>query len=178
MNVQTKRKIDQLMKKPLSDQEIMNLVNNKAKFVIYPQLYKMKHVDEALGPYGACFILYETSENYGHWVCLIKQKNKLEFFDPYSAKPDDEIKQIPEYFREVSHQNYPHLSVLLYNSGYPIEYNHTKLQEKRSDISTCGRHVACRINNRNMPLNEYVKALTSQKGLTPDQVVTIITSKT
>ena len=172
-----KNKIERLMRKPLSDQDIMNLVDHKANFVIYPDLHKYSSIDEAMGSHGCFFLLYETAQNYGHWVCVINHGKRLEFFDPYSAKPDDEIKQIPEYFRKETDQDYPHLSVLLYKSGYPIEYNHTQLQAKRSDVSTCGRHVACRINMRDLPLKEYVKKLKGVKGLTADQVVTVLTSK-
>jgi hypothetical protein len=144
---------------------------------VYPNLKKYKSIDQLLGPHKACVLLYETKQDYGHYVCVMKQgNNKYEFFDPYGDKPDGELKFIPENFREVSGQEYPHLCYLLYKSGGSVEYNDHKLQKKSQDVSTCGRHVACRINFRDTPLEEYVKRLKGVRGMTPDEVVTVLTS--
>ncbi len=54
------------MAKPLSDKDILRMVNNKANIVLYENLIYCKHIDEILKPYGVCFILYQNRPNYGH----------------------------------------------------------------------------------------------------------------
>lgn len=172
--------IQQLQAKSLSGSEVLKIVNNKANLLTYPELTKYDDINDAFGPYGALILLYKTKQNYGHWCGLIKHGDKkIEFFDSYGTFPDDEFKWIPDHFRLVSNQVYPHLTWLLYNSGSKIEYNHSKLQDHTEDIgtkiATCGRHVANRINYRDIPLPEYVKMLTSVEGFTPDMIVTYLT---
>lgn len=171
--------IKELQSKSLSDSELLDLVNHKANLMVYPQLTEYDNIDDCLGKYGVLILLYETKQNYGHWCCLIKHSdNHIEFFDSYGLFPDDEFKFIPENFRVESNQVYPHLTYLLYKSGCDIEYNNYKLQSKSEDaltkISTCGRHVACRILFRNMPLDIYAKMLLEKDGLTPDMKVTLL----
>jgi hypothetical protein len=101
----------------------------------------------------------------------------LEFFDSYGLTPDEELNfNKNEYFRKSKNQDYPHLSYLLDHSPYEISYNNYKFQQKRNDIRTCGRHVACRIIFRHMPLEDY-KVFMTDKYLTPDQIVTLLSAK-
>lgn len=163
-------------KKPLSSEDILTICENGANLLTYPELTKYKTLDEALGRKRALILLYETEQNYGHWVCVFKlNSNTIEHFDPYGLKPDKELKFVPANYRKVSGQDYPHLTALLYNSGYEITYNEYKLQKMKKDTNTCGRWVAMRIAMRMLPLEEFVK-LFKLKGLTPDDVVTLLTA--
>src|SRR6188768_1962094 len=100
----------------LSNQELMKLIDHKAKLITYTDLAKCNSIDQVLEPYGACIILFLTREHYGHWCCLFKVKpDTLEFFDPYGLKPDDELDfEIDPYFRKYAKEDYPHLTYLLY----------------------------------------------------------------
>lgn len=162
----------------LSNKQILNLVNNKANVILYPELYKFKTIDELIYPYDACFLLFETKPKFGHWCVIIKYNNTIEFFDSYSGYPDDVLSYIPEDFREISHQNYPYLTQLLYECPYKIEFNDHKYQKYNTDINTCGRHCAMRILFKNLDLKKYdklIKLLCKKMNSDPDSVVTYLT---
>ncbi len=170
-----KKLIKNRQSKSFSDTDIMNVIDGKANLVTYDQLNKYKNLDQLLGPYKACVILYLTSSSYGHWVCIFKKGPKLiEFFDSYAIKPDSELLFVPQHFRKVSNQDYPHLSYLIYSSGYNIDYNSHKLQSKKEDITTCGRWVAIRLFLRDLSLQKFVKLFKDHNFLNPDQLVTLI----
>lgn len=163
------------MDKTLSDSDILKAIKNRANLMTYRELKKYKTLDEALGPHGALVLLYETKDNFGHWVGVFKRTPTLvEFFDSYGYKPDDEIKFIPDYFRKVNDLDYPHLTALLYKSGYKISYNEHKLQKLKNDVNTCGRWVVARLIMRDLPLNEFVKMF-KERGVSSDTIVTLLT---
>ena len=152
------------MNEPLSDRELLSLVEGKANLLTYDEFAKYDNIDAALGKYGALIILYLTDQNMGHWTCVFRNQDyDLEFFDSYGYKPDDEFAFIPEFFRAYYQQIKPHLSKLLYDSGYGIIYNEHPLQSSESFLrgedppSTCGYWVACRLNARDKPLEQFVK---------------------
>lgn len=168
--------IKQLENKALSDTDILNLIDHKANLVTYSQLTKVNNIDQIFGKYNACVILYLTKKNYGHWCCIIKRGNVIEFFDPYGLKPDEALNfDINPYFREVSNQIFPHLTYLLFKSHKIIEYNDYQFQKFKKDIKTCGRHVAVRLLFKNMPLEIYKKFILSSR-FDPDKTVTLLTA--
>jgi hypothetical protein len=65
---------------------------------------------------------------------------------------------------------------LLYQTPYKIEYNDNKLQKFCKNISTCGRHVINRVLNKDIPLKDYNKLYGNSKGVSADELVTILTS--
>jgi len=154
----------------------MDLLDGKANIMSYARLTEYDNLDEALGEHGALVLLYETKRNFGHWTLVFRLDNDtVEFFDSYSLKPDDELKFIPEYFRIENNQLLPHLTYLLYTSGYKVEYNDYKLQKKLRDMNTCGRHVVSRLLFRNLDIDKYAKMI-KKSGLLPDIFVTILTN--
>jgi hypothetical protein len=166
--------IKKYAKYSLSNSDIENLLDHKMNLILYPELAKFDNIDDVLGPYGACVILYLTRHNYGHWVCIFRRPgNKLEFFDSYGLMPDDELKFVSENIRRELKQDYPHLTWLLYNSGYKIEFNHHKFQKKGSDIATCGRWVVLRLLLRDISLTQFINLFKGIKN--PDYIVTAVT---
>jgi hypothetical protein len=163
----------------LSNKDILKLLDGKVNIVVYPNLYKYNSIDEVLGEYGACILLFEARPNYGHWVCIFKiDHNTLEFFNPYGGLPDDSLKYIPKQFRLKSHQNIPILSLLMINSPYELTYNEFKFQKKNGDIRTCGRHCVVRLLFRYLDLYKYVKfldILCQKFNLDYDKIVTLLT---
>jgi hypothetical protein len=167
----------------LSDSDVLKLINNKANLEVYPNLNRYKTIDELLGNYGACIILYEAEPNYGHWCCIFKVNNDtLEYFNPYGGyndgSPDDTLKNIPYDFRIKSNQYYPYLSVLMYNSPYKLSYNEIKFQKHDNNIKTCGRWCALRILFRDYNLYDFeniIKYLSNTFKISSDDIVTLLT---
>lgn len=159
----------------LSNGDINKLLDGKCNIMSYDQLSKYDNIDSAMGKYGALILLYQTKQNYGHWCCVFKRNNNtIEFFDPYGLFPDDELEFVPKNMRKVLNEDYPHLTWLLYNSGYKkIDYNSKQLQKFKGDVNTCGRHCAVRIMLRNLPIDEYIKFL----GKDPDKKVLELTEE-
>src|SRR5208337_542334 len=139
-------KIKQLIEKSLSNEEILQIINNKANLISYPDVHKYRDLDELLGKYGACVILYEWKNLYGHWTCIFKLDDEtVEFFDPYSLFPDKELKFINKEYRIKTHQNFPYLTSLMLKSPYVLTYNDFPFQQYKEKVNTCGRWVAIRL---------------------------------
>lgn len=144
------------MDKALSDKDIMRLLRGKANIMTYQELQKYNSLDDALGPHGALVLLYTTKNNYGHWVCVFRvNKDTVEFFDSYGYSPDDQLNFIPQYFRERNYGRYPHLTALLYESGYNIVYNEYQLQDEKKGVNTCGRWCVLRILMKDVPQKKF-----------------------
>ncbi len=157
---------------PLSDKNMLQLVDGKANVIIYPNIIHYKTIDDVLGPYKACFILFESKVRYGHWCLLFElDSGELEFFNPYGGYPDDSLDYIPKNFRDKSNQNYPYLSMLLLKSRYPLTYNEHKFQVMVKGINTCGRWCAVRLAFRHISLEDFYK-LFKDNG---DEKVTFLT---
>lgn len=157
----------------LSNFDVLKLVNGKANLLLYNQLHQYNNIDDVLGHNTACFILYESKKNFGHWCCLFKlDDNTLEFFDPYGYFVDDELDFIPENFRKISNQDYPHLSYLLYKSPYSLSYNEFNFQKLAKNVNTCGRWCSLRLILRNYSLKEFQKKFHKING---DELVTLLT---
>ena len=176
-----KRFIKELEKISLSSDDILNFINGKANLVFYPEIKKYKNIDELLGPYGACIILYLTKEDpglYGHWCCIFKQNNNtIQFFDPYGDPVDSGLDyDMSDYFRLKYGLNIPLLSYLLYKAydKYDIKYNEIPFQEEKRDVNTCGRHCLCRLLLRDLDEYEYELFMNSSK-YKPDELVTLLT---
>lgn len=167
------KKVKDLMAVSLSDSDVLNLVENRAKILVYSDLQKYSTIDEALGEHLACFLLYESQHNYGHWVAIYRNDDKVYFFDPYGFFIDDQLEWISTNFREISGQMYPLLTLLLYESPYEIHYNEHKYQKKSAGINTCGRWSALRLVFRDFSPEQFKQLF---KGANADEIVTILTS--
>lgn len=175
--------MDKLIKlledKPFSGRDILTITDHNTRIITYPELYNYKTIDEVVYPHNNVTLLYETAENYGHWVCLIKHDNGLEpyyeFFCSYGLKVDKALSFIPEKFRKQNNEEFPILSKMLKDSGYPVVYNNYPLQQFYDDVASCGRHVAFRLVMCDLPLNKYIKLLT-RSVLDPDLLVTYLTA--
>jgi hypothetical protein len=166
---------------PLSDDDIKYLTRNKCNIMKYEELAHCETLDQVLKPHGACILLYETEKNFGHWVALIKnpggKKDVVEFFDSYGMAPDEELKMIPQYFRATSAQNFPHLTQLINESPYQVQFNDIDFQEEIKNVNTCGRWAAMRVIWRNISLDKFQDFLLNQR-ISPDEYVAAMTMDT
>ena len=166
------------VKRPLSNYDLMNIVKNESNLITYKNLKYFNKIDDILFK-NACIILFENRSNIGHWICLIKRKNKngdiiIEYFDSYGMKPDEGIKNLDKYFRKKNGIDKPHLTYLLNKCPYEVHYNHHKLQSKDFKVNTCGRWCAARIILKNLETNDFAE-LFYGSNLSPDILVTYLT---
>lgn len=163
----------------LSNYNIFDLLNKRVRILTYPELIKYDNIEDVLKPNGAFVILYLTKKNYGHWCCVTKHADRIEFFDPYGdSLPDEQFEKINIHFRKISNQIFPHLTYLLYKSPYKIEYNNYPFQKEKNNINTCGRHCVVRILLKDLLLDDYhklIKKCCKKTNLNPDQFVTFLT---
>lgn len=170
--------IQTLEGKALSGSDIMKALNYRTNIISYPELENYKSLNQIFGPDKSVVILFLTGPNYGHWICIFERnKDTVEFFDPYGIYPDDEKEFISPSKRKEFGEDRSLISNLLYNSHYKnLEYNDGELQAFKEGISDCGRHVISRLMHRNMPINEYIKYVHSF-DMSPDDYVTYVTNK-
>lgn len=161
----------------LDSNEVLKICNNKAKMIIYEDLKNFKNIDELLYPDDSAIILYEyirnNNESIGHYICINRlPSGEIEHFDSLLFKPDRELNMVPKNVRKKTRQNYSYLAKMLYDSGYPVSYNHYKLQQ--NDTSTCGRWAGLRCLLKKLTLDEFANLFLNRKH-DPDILVTALT---
>jgi hypothetical protein len=164
----------------LSDSDIHRITDGQCHIIKYEDLEHVSSLEEILEPFGCVMILYQTAARFGHWVTLFrtgaKEKGKLEFFDPYGLKVDQELDIDNEFhLREHNGVKTPHLSALIAKGGYKVKSNTKQLQKILRHVQTCGRHVAMRIRFRDASLPKYIKMLTTNAHYDPDFWVSAMT---
>ncbi len=161
---------------PLSNKDIDKALNGEVNIIAYPNIYKYKNLNELLGKYKKCVLLYMTSSNFGHWTCIYENKGKIYFFDSYGFMPDEQFKFIPRKLNEKLKQDYKHLTNLLIKSNKKVEYNNHQLQSDADEIATCGRWVIERLRNVEIPVNKFAKLFIG-RGIEPDKIIYELTSE-
>jgi hypothetical protein len=158
-----------LQKDSFSGRDILRILDGKTKIISYDMLSDMKNIDDLFGEFNSVCILYKTQPNYGHWTCVLRHRNSVEFFDPYGYFIDDQFNYIPE-----EHKLPKYLSNLILNSGLNVEYNDEKLQGDTT--ATCARHCCMRIAMKNIPIDNYCAMMKNFRGMKPDEIVAMMTA--
>jgi hypothetical protein len=165
------------MNKALSSQNLKDMFDGKINIYTYDELSKYHTIDELLAPYGRCIILYfwqTEPSTYGHWTACFKLSNgDIEFYDPFSSIPDENLKEIPKSFRQKNGQDYPYLTKLLYECPYKIHYNDFTTQNEKSSV--CGRYCALRVANADLDIDTFNKLWTKNTN-NNDKLVLRLTS--
>lgn len=159
----------------LSDTDIQKILGG-TNVIKYPELSSMDSIDDAFDAQGRCVILYlTTDDSSGHWVCLSKHEEHIEYFDPYGGyKPDGERKWLSKEKLEELDQDEPVLTRML--KGHKVVSNPYKFQKEGGDINTCGRHCCARLLYKDLSLPEYSKMI-KDSGKSADEFVTELTSQ-
>jgi len=157
--------------KPMTGFE-MKKYNPASKVLAYPDLYRYTNIDDLFGPYNKIILLYPmTKLNQGHWVCLFRYNNTINFFDSYGIRLDNERKFVKsKYIKEESGQEYPYLTWLLHNSKYRIIENKYKLQ-RIPYSQTCGKFCSLRLLNYKLTNEQFINKYFNN-GILPDYTVT------
>ena len=161
----------------LSGHDILRITDNKTNIYPYEYLENVSSLSDILQPYGAVVLLYQTKQNFGHWVAILDKGNKhLEFYDPYGLKPDQELDINNEYhLRLHGGVKTPHLTAFINSEGWKVEYNAEKLQKFLKDVNTCGRYCALRVRFRDSSIQKFNALLKNNKYYDPDFWVSSLT---
>lgn len=161
----------------LSDADIRQMLGSDAKIMPYPALEGMNDIDECFDRKGRCILLFlRESEHSGHWCCLLRHPDHIEFFDPYGEKPQAQLEGLSKSRLEQLNQDRPFLTNLLRKKGMPVLYNTHAFQKMKNNIATCGRHCVVRCLYSHLPVEKYA-AVIKKSGLTPDEFVAGATFK-
>lgn len=171
--------LKKLKAKSLSTKDLMKALPN-TKIWAYGQLKKVNELDDLFGKDGSCILLYESKQDYGHWIAMIQRNDKsVEVFDSYGIKPDNQLNYINSYWKIKLGQNYPKLTKLLIDSpNKKFIYNQYRLQKMNKNINTCGRYCITRIRLKELSLDAFVTLLrefAKKLKCTVDDIVTIMT---
>jgi len=164
--------LENIEKQDLSGEDLINICEGKVEIVPYHELNKYNSIEQLLQKYGAVILLYEVRQNFGHYTALLYDpQGKLEFFDSYGFRPDQELK----YATYNAEEGVPYLTKLLEAYKKPIVYNTIKLQKMLRDINTCGRWTSCRIRLRHLVLRDFQHLFTKNRYYNGDFFVSALT---
>ena len=160
----------------LSSDDVMNITDNKYKFILYHDLEKYNNIDDVLGQNKGVILLFQN-ENHdsGHWVTLWLDGDTLYFWDSYGLRMDEELKYA-DYNRRIHNGvPVPHLTHLVEQSNYKVVSNTYRYQKFKTHINTCGRWVATRLKMRDTNEEDFKKLFTKNKYYDGDFWITIAT---
>lgn len=139
----------------------------------YPELANMTSPDELFkGSVGAALLFLTEGSSDGHWIAVLNKPDHYEVFDSFGTAIDGDRRWLDKKTRMEFGETAPLLSTLLGNGEKRVIHNTHKFQA--DDADTCGRYVAARIAQADMPLSEFSKRLTAD-GRSPDVNVTLMT---
>jgi hypothetical protein len=146
------------------------------KILKYSQLEIFNTIDELIPEQDDYrILLLESEPSVGHWVCLIRKGDILEFFDSYGKTHKGELKYIPKFINRMLNQPDDYLTKIMKSSKKPI-FSTLKLQNNNPNICTCGRHVIARIlcSKAGYNLDDYEKLIkreTTNREMPPDILI-------
>jgi hypothetical protein len=131
----------------------------------YSDLKNYSNIDELL-PNDRDFkiILIEQDNNLGHWVCVMKYGDTIEYFNPYGLRVDNDKKWVGRVKNVMLGQSQDVLSEMMEASPYKCIYSKKRFQKLKADINTCGRWVILRIicmKDLSMNIKEFQKFIKS-----------------
>lgn len=146
------------MDKYLSPIDVQQIAGRAMKVMKYSDLVNYKKLEDIFERnIPGVLLLYETKLNMGHWVMLLKYKDRIEFFDSYALLPDDQLKFTTKQFKRENNMDVPVMTWLMLYSKFPIEYNHFPFQKWSKNIATCGRWCGYRYKMYDMDLEEFIE---------------------
>lgn len=168
--------IKNIYEQDLTGSNIELTTNGKCPVHLYKDLLKFNSIQEILGKYNKCIVLFPVkSSESGHWCALIYHQdiNTLEWFDPYGFSWDQELK----YSEDTKWTKYNIIAMLMkkaQDQGLKTMFNPYRFQQLKTGINTCGKHSSIRCRFSYLKIEDYAKLMLHQKE-TPDFLVTILT---
>lgn len=170
----------------LSNSDIERALGGKCIVIRYQDLYNFHTIGDLLtAGQGSAVILYETSDNIGHWTCVVRgtgpQDGIIFYFDSFGLPIDDPLAEIDPKFRVKKWEDYMYLSLLLAESPpfVEIDYSDKPLQEDRRGINTCGRWVLARCMMPHLDSDEFAELFAPIPGekISPDDIIVEYTNQ-
>ena len=151
---------------PLGDNEIREHLGAGIKILTYPELNNFKTLKQLLPKENSkVVLLYLTEASSGHWTCVSRHKNTVEFFCSYGSKLDEPLSWVTQQKRQELNIDYPKLTELfdndtLFKKCYnPVDYQ----SEKDHSIATCGDFVILRLKHADLDLPHFYLLMTELK---------------
>ena len=112
----------------------MRVLNPDAKVLKYTDLYDYHNVDELFNDTDKVILLYLTMNDHsGHWTCLFKNKEGINYFDSYGVPIDYQYELLTPDKRHQLHVEQDYLKKLLFNEK--VCYNNITYQKKGTQTS-------------------------------------------
>ena len=162
MDKKTLNTIEKVKDYALSSLDLKNVEPSRVH--ILSEIYgNIRFIDELFDRKGRCFLLYNTrSPTYGHWTCLLKKHNVIEWYEPYGfpLKSLNSNKYIPNTM-DID-PNY--IINKIKEGGYRFVQNNKQHQNRNDkNDASCGRHCCLRMACHKMNLKEYNNFLKNAK---------------
>jgi len=152
-----------------------------ADIIKYSDLKNYSKIEELLPTdKSSRIILIEDKYNHGHWVCLLRYGDTIEYFNSYGKKYDMDWGFVNRMMRVILGQNNNDMTRLMkqaQSDGYKTIWNKVAYQRLSPDIQTCGRFCVFRIEMMKIgyTLDEFHTLMEKLKvengGADPDYIV-------
>jgi len=133
-------------------------LQNHLNMVYYPDLDKVKDIDELFKDESSFLLMYQKSPDFGHWVLISKSKQRpltLEYFDPLGNPPETYVDEFA-YDQGAQYPGSRRLTELMQNSRYrQLLSNGVDLQKDSPDIQTCGKWCLLRHSLLFVPMEKF-----------------------
>lgn len=162
----------------LSNDDINTILEPDTNILTYPQLKDYQHIDEIFDPLGRVIMLYPTeAQNKGHWICMWKEGNRINYFDPYGEPPEEPKEWVGKTQSRLLGMGQNKLTQLLQNSGRKVFYNTYPYQQMSDDVATCGRWCVARLVCKDMTEKQFHNSVMKFKKGSPDNFAVSFTHK-
>ena len=163
----------------LSDADIRHILGQGTKIIEFKDMDMFKTIYDLLpNEKDFAIVLVEQKDNSGHWVMLLRDKNRIEQFDSYGVTLETELNFVSQAINRMLGQSKQEFHALMktIDDEDELVFNKARLQSEDPTIATCGRHCCLRalMHNLGYSLEEYLQFLDDhheETGLPIDVIV-------
>jgi hypothetical protein len=132
----------------LNGDDLKNLLGDDLRIIKFQDLKNYSNIYQVLPrkiDYAVIFFTdnIKNDVNIGHWTCIMRYKNKFQFFDSYGLREEDELKFISKEKRRKFGEEIDYLKNLFKDVDH--SYNKIDYQKWDDGVNTCGRFVVLRL---------------------------------
>ena len=103
----------------LTGEQMELITEGKCRVIAYEELEKCQSIDACFQGKEGIIMLYQKTNNNGHWCLLFKENaNTLNFFDPYAFQMDEELKFSDYNLQLHNGEQVGHLTALIEKSNF------------------------------------------------------------